>query len=90
MGPEWMARIGRQVTAATIEGYVPMNEFEKGRMKGHEDALTVLKDVAGEILVTARNMKALGQEGPGKLKEEAAKNLLSLVASLPTRLRSER
>lgn len=62
--------------------------FDAPRLQGHADVLKALRDESEYLLSQARNLKALGQEGPGKLKEETAKYLLSLVASLPTKLRA--
>lgn len=51
--------------------------------------LLALKKEAEALMDEAFRARALGQESVGKLKEETAKYLLSLVASLPTKLRAQ-
>ncbi len=57
------------------------------RLLGHADVLEQLKLKAGELTDEAFRERTLGAESVAKLKMEQAKMLLSLVASLPTRLR---
>lgn len=58
-------------------------------MLGHSQVLKALQAEAQSLLDDAFRSRALGQESAGKLKEETAKYLLSLVASLPTKLRAQ-
>ena len=58
------------------------------RLLGHADVMTQLQLKATELKDEAFRHRTLGQESVAKLKEEQVALLLSLVASLPTRLRS--
>ncbi len=82
-------------------GVFPMNEaspprwhptgepaqFYAGRLQGHVDVFVELKSKAAELRDEAFRHRTLGQESVAKLKEEQSAMLLSLVASLPTKLR---
>lgn len=70
----------------TITERPPAGEVS-ARLQGHSDVLVVLGDEAHRLLDEAFRARALGQESEGKKREETAKYLLSLVASLPTKLR---
>lgn len=59
------------------------------RVEGEQRVLLALKMEAQELHDEAFRARALGQESLGKQKEETAKYLLSLVASLPTKLRAQ-
>lgn len=59
------------------------------RLLGQGDVFRALQTEAQSLLDEAFRARALGQESVGKLKEETAKYLLSLVASLPTKLRAQ-
>lgn len=59
------------------------------RLQGQEDVLRALRQESSALMDEAFRSRALGQESAGKLKEEMAKYLLSLVASLPTKLRAQ-
>jgi len=58
-------------------------------MLGHSQVLKALQAEAASLLDESFRARALGQESAGKLKEETAKYLLSLVASIPTKLRGQ-
>lgn len=58
-------------------------------MLGHSQVLKAIQAEAAELHDQAFHARALGQESVGKQKEEIAKYLLSLVASLPTKLRGQ-
>lgn len=60
-----------------------------GRFEGHADVLKQLQKEVESLKDEAFRCRALGQESAGKQKEETAKYLLSLVASLPTKLRAQ-
>lgn len=59
------------------------------RLVAQGEVLRALRAEAGVLMDEAFRARALGQESVGKLKEELAKYLLSLVASLPTKLRAQ-
>jgi hypothetical protein len=66
------------------------NQYKAGLvLLGQDQVLKLLKAEAQSLMDEAFRARALGQESVGKLKEETAKYLLSLVASLPTKLRAQ-
>ena len=58
-------------------------------MEGQNQVLKLLNDEAMNLKDEAFRSRALGQESVGKVKDETGKYLLSLVASLPTKLRAQ-
>ena len=66
----------------------PEAQRQMGRLEGHADVLKQLQAEAGVLRDEAFSCRALGQESEGKKREETAKYLLSLVASLPAKLRA--
>jgi len=66
-----------------------MSDQRYQRQLGHSDVLKLLQGQAALLMDEAFRCRALGQESAGKSKEELAKYLLSLVASLPTKLRAQ-
>lgn len=59
------------------------------KIAGHAEVYQVLSDEVKELMDQAFRCRALGQESVGKQKEETAKYLLSLIGSLPTKLRAK-
>lgn len=59
------------------------------RIHGQSEVIELLKKEASILMDEAFRARALGQESVGKQREEIAKYVLSLVASLPTKLRAQ-
>ena len=62
---------------------------QSGRFEAHAEVFAALRQEAGVLMDEAFRARALGQESAGKIKEGTAKYLLSVVASLPTKLRAQ-
>ena len=78
-----------ELTLANAMTVARYSENQLTRMDGQADVLKLLLEEASRLSDEAFRARALGQESVGKLKEETAKYLLSLVASLPTKLRAQ-
>ena len=59
-----------------------------GRAQGHAEMLSLLRVEADALRDKAFRMRTLNQNAEARATEEQAELLLSLVASLPTKLRA--
>ena len=59
-----------------------------GRLAGHAEVIVQLRAEAQLLLDEAFRHRTLNAESQAKVKEEQAEMLLTLVASLPTKLRA--
>lgn len=77
-------------TVGHLQGQVDgmQSYIDRGRYLGHAEVTKVLQAESGELMDQAFRARALGQESKGKVLEEQAKYLLTLISSLPTKLRA--
>lgn len=73
--------------AQTVSNWLADAQETSARIHGQSEVLELLQKESQVLMDGAFRARALGQESVGKQKEEIAKYLLSLVASLPSKLR---
>jgi len=73
----------------TVTDFVQAQNEKNSRLVGQADVIRALRAEANGLMDESFRCRALGQESAGKVKEEMGKYLLSLVASLPTKLRAQ-